>query len=292
MNEGSDNNTKDVPVQPEVPNQPEVLAQAPVPVVDSAAEVLSSATKRNLNSLGVSVGDSVILNYDYASNSASAEAKETPSLRLTVDRSCNNPEGLYVSLSAVQRKGLGVSVGDSVILRNTSNGEVVGIYTVGLGLKDLKDKPESFAANGVVPGTEVVVERSSVEHAILSLPLNIGVETDARHEKRLAKISDGRFDGAEGFADPEAYLVLPTAIAKLFITPPKGVTPAKDTVPAISLGKIKLGDKVFTMPVVPSGTEFGMTTKAASKLGVPEGNLSNVQYYLNNEGVLVINQIN
>ena len=288
MGEGEDNNTEDIPVQPEVPTQ------APLPVVDSpaaaeaAAEALSSATKRSLKSLGMDVGDSVMI--DSAANSV--EAKETLSLRLTVDRPCNNPEGLYVALSAVQRKKLGVNVGDSVVLKNTSNGEVVGIYTVGLGLKDLKDKPESFAANGVVPGTEVVVERRSVERVILSLPLNIGVETDAKHGKRLAKISDGRFNGAEGFGDPEAYLVLPTAIAKLFITPPKGVTTAKETVSAISLGKIKIGGRVFTMPVVPSGTEFGMTTKAASKLGVPEGNLSNVQYYLNNEGVLVINQIN
>lgn len=286
MDKGSDNNTEDVPVQPEVPTQ------APLPVVDSpadSAEALSSATRGNLNRLG-DVGASAMIHS--AANSEAVEAKETLSLRLTVDRPCNNPEGLYVALSAVQRKKLGVNVGDSVMLKNTSNGEVVGIYTVGLGLKDLKDKPGSFAANGVVSGTEVVVERCSVERAMLSLPLNIGVETDAKHGKRLAKIMDGRFDGAEGFGDPEAYLVLPTAIAKLFITPPKGVTPAKDTVPAISLGKIKLGDKVFTMPVVPSGTEFGMTTKAASKLGVPEGNLSNVQYYLNNEGVLVINQIN
>lgn len=226
---------------------------------------------------------------DQARKPLAPEQREVLSLKLTVDRPCNNPNGLYVSLLPEQRRRLNVNVGDSVVVRNPNGGEVISLYTVGLGLKELKGKPESCGINGIQPGAEIVIEKSAVEHSLLNLPLRRGVETDELHKRRAGKIMDGRFNGQD--VDPEVYIVLPTAIAKCFVSPPEGVSSGRDTVLSISLGKIKIGGQEFILPVVPAGVDFGLTTKAALKLGIPDGNLSNVQYYLNDEGVLVINQV-
>lgn len=230
-----------------------------------------------------------VIPHDQAQKPLSPEQREVLSLKLTVDRPCNNPNGLYVALLPEQRRKLNVNVGDSVVVRNPNGGEVIGLYTVGPGLKDLRDKPEACAINGIQPGTEIVIEKSAVEHSLLNLPLRRGVETEESHKRRAGKIVDGRFNGQD--VDPEVYIVLPTAIAKCFVSPPEGVSSGRDTVLSISLGKVKVGGQEFTLPVVPAGVDFGLTTKAALKLGIPDGNLSNVQYYLNDEGVLVINQV-
>lgn len=212
-----------------------------------------------------------------------------PALRLTVDRPCRNPEGYYIGLSKVQRERLGVVEGDTVVLVDPRTSLESGPYVVGKGHKDLASEPEKFAANNVIPGSEVeVVRKKSIEGKTNRLPLQKGAESDERHERRKQKIIE-RF-GAQGL-DGEAYIVVPTGLATQFmIDNEKTGDTSKPTIAAISLGQVRVGGETKTIPIVPSGTSFGMTSKAAEVLNVPSGiNSDEVEVGIIN-GVLVVNQ--
>lgn len=218
---------------------------------------------------------------------AAAETTEAvevePQLSLKVAAPCKNPHGLYVGLSKAQREKLGVEVGEVVELRDGN--KVLGLYTVGLGSKELSGQPEAFTANGVKIGDTVeVVKAKKLTDKLSSLPLSFAVENDEKHAGR-SEIIAKRFKD-EGF-DGQSYVVVPTATAGLLTTQ----SGDKKTVLKIALGKIKVNGVEKTLPIVPAGTGLGMTTKAAGEMGIPGGGLKNAEFYINDAGVLVINRM-
>lgn len=208
--------------------------------------------------------------------------EKEPKLEVSVAGPCKNPEGLYVGLNATQRAKLGVEQGHAVVVRK-SNGEVIGIYTVGPGSKELVGQPK-ITANGVAIDENVEVVKANVNEGDLnSLPLVFGAESGEKHGRRSSTIAE-RF-GPQGF-DGQSYLVLPTSVAKMIT----GQDGDKTRVASIALGKVKIGGVEKTLPIVPSETNFGMTTKAANELGIPDGALTKAEFYFK-DGVLVINQM-
>lgn len=225
---------------------------------------------------------------------AAVEEKElVPTLKLKVACECNNPSGKYVALNGKQRTALGLAEGDSVVLKE--NGKVIGVFTVGKGLSKLKQGPDynvedPIGANGVTIGADFELQKAtaaSLDFELQKLSLSGGLEADAKHETRAGKIAarfaDKGFDGSK-------YVALPTAVATSIMYGAEDVKLGRPTVAAISLGKVKIGDRIVEMPIVPTGTNFAMTTAAAQELGVDPANGHNVDFYIK-DGVLVINQI-
>lgn len=210
------------------------------------------------------------------------DVETEPKLEVAVAGPCKNPNGLYVGLSKVQRDKIGVEVGGTVMLRKPT-GEVLGIYTVGSGSKELLDQPR-ITANQITIGTDIEVVRANVKMEDLNnLPLVFGAEGGEKHERRSSVITE-RF-GNQGF-DGQSYLVLPTAVAKMIT----GQAGDKTKIASIALGKIKIGGVEKTLPIVPSEINFGMTTGAAQELGIPSGAASKIEFYFK-DGALIVNQI-
>lgn len=240
----------------------------------------------------IDLDDALPITDDVPVVTAAVEAKElVPTLKLKVACECNNTAGKYVALNGKQRTALGVAEGDSVVLKE--NGKVVGVFTVGKGLSKLKQGPDynvedPIGANGVTIGAEFELQKAtaeSLDFELQKLSLSGGLEADAKHVTRAGKIKE-RFPGFDG----TSYIALPTAVATSIMYGAEDVKLGKPTVAAISLGKVKIGDKVMEIPVVPTGTDFAMTSKAATDLGVTTSPGAKVDFYVK-DGVLVINQI-
>ncbi|MEK7673006.1 MAG: hypothetical protein AAB373_03910 [Patescibacteria group bacterium] len=212
---------------------------------------------------------------------AGAEAIEAePKLRLTVKAKCKS-DGQYVGLSKAQRDKLGVNVGDAVELKDV-DGKIIGVRTVGLGLKELAGVPESFSANDVEIGTVVdVVKPRTIENKALKLPLQFGAENDEKHDRRSSIIGTRFPKYKKG-----EYLVLPTPLQK-------DVTGQKDasTIASIALGEVRVGNTQMALPMVPAGSAFALTSEAAKVLGIPDNAGDQVEYFVDKDGVLIINQI-
>ncbi len=214
-------------------------------------------------------------------------AEREPELALTVAQPCKNPAGLYVGLSKKQRTALNVEVGGTVEI--TMDNQAIGLFTVGLGSKELADKPAAFTANGITPGSEVTVKKAteSVETAV-SLPTRHGIETapsdlsepekkeyDAKTTRRLNIISE-RFPEVE---DKQEFITLPTSIVNQLTGEAKKVA-------SIAKHKIRIGGQETLMIVVPGGTEFGLTKSAALKLNIPE-NLQTIGVRIENDTIVI-----
>lgn len=233
----------------------------------------------------VDQGQPVLMNVqDDGSQSVQREGNvETePKLNATVAGPCNNPNGLYVGLSKAQREALGVDIGGTVMLR-TADGKILGIFTVGTGSKELLGQPK-ITANGIEVGMDVIAVKANANEGNLnSLPLKFAAENDEKHVRRSGIIVQ-RF-GQQGF-NGESYIVLPTAIAKELT----GQGQDKSTVASIALGKIRICGVEKTLPIVPAGSDFAMTSKAAQELGITTSGVSKVDFYFK-DGPLVVNQI-
>ena len=207
-----------------------------------------------------------------------APAKEAveavPELKLVAASSCKNPDGRYVGLSKVQRDKLGVEVGGNVELFDAA-GKSLGLFSVGTGSKELLKEEAKFTVNGVAAGEAVTARKASekqesdmafaVTHGVESTPAGLDDAAKQKYEDRLASRASKI---AERFPelDSKAYVVVPTAVAKsMGVEGPKG-----STVLPISKGKIKLGDVVTEIAIVPSGNNIGFTTEAAKSIGIPD----------------------
>ncbi len=190
-----------------------------------------------------------------------AETKETlRGLELKVLGPLNSP-GKYVGLSPVQRETVGVKVGDTVELLD--NEKSLGLFTVGLGKREYADNIGGFSANVVnVPIGPVTVRKAPQEKAVVeTLPLEFGVEKSPKHERRAATLAV-RFPDL----DQEIYIVVPTPIAeRLGLEKAEG----SKTMFKISKGSIRIGEDIHEVGIVPAGTAFGLTAKAALKLNIP-----------------------
>src|SRR3989338_5698352 len=184
-----------------------------------------------------------------------AEAREQePQLTLTVAGPCHTAEGRYVGLSKQQRAGLKVEVGGGVEL--FENGYSLGLFTVGRGATALLNNPTQFTVNDVDPNSTITL-RKAIEggETLLRLPVVRGIKNDPKTSGRQEKIAQ-RFEGW----DIEVFMSLPTATLNQLL----GTT---DRVASISKAKIRYGGQEQEMVMVPSGNEFGFTTKAAQTLG-------------------------
>ena len=217
--------------------------------------------------------------------SAHESAETERVLPLTVAGPCKNTDGHYVGLSGGQRAALKVKVGDSVLLVS-QNDDALGMYTVGPGRADLLGEPENFTANGLEVNTAVKVRRIPRECPPMKLPFEYGAENDPKHERRRGKIS-GRFDNHDG----ESYLVLPTAVARQLQFDSAGAEGKRTTKEIIGLGNVRIGRIKIRIPIVPAGGLFEITTQASVELGIPENGGSQAEYFVDKEGVLVINSI-
>lgn len=191
------------------------------------------------------------------------ETAETPELQATVELPTNTMAGRYVGLGALQRKSLGVEVGDTVELRD-NQGISLGHFTVGSGRKELiaNRTAISCSVQEIVDGRKVVTVRKVTENTPLQkLQIEREVEGDEKHAGRLQKITERDIHKE---TTPDAYLVLPTAAATCC---PQ--SPSRATLRMITIANVKIGSKTYKMGIVPSGTTFGFTSKAAEILGIP-----------------------
>lgn len=205
-----------------------------------------------------------------------------PILRLAVHGPCKNPNGNYVGLNKAQRDKLGVVEGETVVLK--ADGKVVGYYVVGKGSKEIADQSGAFTANGVDVGAVVEVQKAGdLSENLVTLPFAVDAEKGERHAARSEKIKN-RFAGQDG----ETYCVVPTALFnKMAIE--GDVQSARPTMGAISIGKVKIGGVEKSIPIVPSGTAFSLTSKAAKEFSVPAGVGTHADFFVNKEGMLVLN---
>jgi|GEM_PF-2134003 len=214
-------------------------------------------------------------------------AESEPELTLTVAQPCKNPAGLYVGLSKKQRTALNVEVGGTVEI--TMDNQVIGLFTVGLGSKELADKPGAFTANGITTGLEVTLKKATESaETTVNLPTRHGIEKapsdlsepekneyDAKTTKRLNIIAE-RFPETE---DKQEFITLPTAIVNKLTGEAKKVA-------SIAMHKIRIGGQETSIIVVPGGTEFGFTKSAANKLNIPE-NLQTIGVRIDNDTIVI-----
>lgn len=215
-------------------------------------------------------------------NDASAAQKQPeaqeilPEISLTVAGPCKNPAGAYVSLSKAQRDKLGITEGGTVEI--FLDGESQGIFTVGLGSKELRDEPQKFNANLVDAGKTVTLRKpANLRETTFSYPVS-DIELNPDDEKLMKRknIIETRFPDT----DPEEYITLPTPVINAMLGDATKIGKISRTV-------IKFGGVNHAITVVPSGTTFGMTQKARQKLNIPNG-LTNLRIVIE-DGNLVIN---
>ncbi|MBI4994143.1 hypothetical protein HZC21_00655 [Candidatus Peregrinibacteria bacterium] len=213
------------------------------------------------------------------------EAVESePSLRLTVADHCENPAGLYIGLSRIQRKRLAVEVGGTVELFDDKN-KSLGVFTVGKSSEEYVGMDDLFTANQVREGEIVTVKKYAPppdKPQEFKLPVTHGVENTvdpAKHRARTDKIAE-RFREK---LDPEMYITLPTSIAfQLGIKP----EPGKTTAPISKCAVRDASGREIEIAIVPTGTTIGFTTSAAQELDIPK-ELTEIKIIID-KGVLVI----
>lgn len=191
---------------------------------------------------------------------AELEQKEIESsLSGVVDQECKNPNGLYIGLKKSSREFLGVKVGEPVEICD-KEGNLIGIYTVGEALKELTKVIGSFSANNIAPGTFINVKRckESREKAV-EYTVDHGIEKDEEKTKRRMDIIKERFPQAS----PECFITIPTSLSNQ-------LTGEIGKIAKIAVGKIHFDGKDYDVVFVPSGTNFGLTTKAAELLNIPQ----------------------
>ena len=201
---------------------------------------------------------------------AQVEAKEQePQLTLKVAGACENPDGRFVGLNAKQREALGVTVGGSVVLKG-ADGKSLGLFTVGKGSSKFVKQPDVFTANVVATGETFTVTKAkenseeamslNVQHGIENPPADLSDQDKEKHKEKTAK----RFDIIKGRfgADSDAFITIPTAVLNQ-------LTGDTNRIAQISKVKIRYGGKEMLIVAVPAGTDFGLTTLAAERLGIP-----------------------
>lgn len=248
--------------------------------VDKNLETTDDGNVGGVDSIRQGVG--VAVSAQEGGKDLSDAAERMLKLTLTVTEECNS-QGNYVGLSKAQREKLGVNVGDVVTLRG-ADGKVFGQRTVGLGKNSLAGRPGEFSANGVQIGESVTVVKGVVENALNNLSVSKGVESGEKHGRRSGIINE-RF-GKKGF-NGEVYVVLPDAVVRQISTQVPRSGDGKPNVSSIALGSVKIGETVRELPVVPAGSEMGLTSESAKMLGVPDG-LKSCEFYVK-DGVLVVN---
>ncbi|MBA4337142.1 hypothetical protein C0416_05235 [bacterium] len=188
---------------------------------------------------------------------SSEEVAEEPCITGTVKSQCENPNGSFIGISKKQRDTLGVGVGNPVEVYD-QNGKLVGLFTVGKALAKLAKDPDSLSANNIEPGTVITVKKvkESKEKGV-ALSVSHGIENDERHLPTIETIKT-RFPDM----DSGNFIAIPVAVFN-------ELTGGRDRVPAIEKGKISLLGKETEVVFVPTGTNFGLTTKAAESLNIP-----------------------
>ncbi len=199
---------------------------------------------------------------------------ENVSITSEVSGPCKNPEGRFVGLSPLKREKLGVELGDLVTIKGH------GVFTVAPALKENLGH-KLVAVNGLPVGTEVTIQKME-DGADVVIPLTIthGIESDPKHETRRSKIAARYSD-----FDPDVYMCIPTSLASALGLPLTSKPDEKRTY-AIAMSIVKIDGVVHEVPLVPTGSNIGLTTKAAVKFNIPTG-LTDVPVRID-KGVLVI----
>lgn len=193
------------------------------------------------------------------------ESKEViPSLKLKVAGPCKNPAGRYVGLSKGQRDQLGVELNESVEL--FADGKSLGSFVVGFGSKEIMKNIDQFTANleGITDQKEITVRkisREDLQNKAQELPFESGIETKDAHLRRM-QIIEKRFPEMNA----GEYITVPTAIGQQLGL--EGSRPGA-TILNISKGKLRFGQTVYDIAIVPGGTNLGMTQLLAKRLGIP-----------------------
>jgi hypothetical protein len=209
------------------------------------------------------------------SDSKKEQKEAVPELRLTVARRCNT-EGLYVGLNSTQKKALGVEKGGLVELFDGDHR--IGIYQVGAHLEELEGQNEVCSANNVPDNAAVTVRKAPEKiEGVFNYKVGYGAEQipadmqadkrpayQARLAGRIAFIKEVRPEG-----DPEAYIIVPTPIARALGSEP--TNPKKPGVLNPGFHKLRFGGKVMVVPMVAAGDKISFSTASQKELGIPDG---------------------
>lgn len=197
-----------------------------------------------------------------------AEGKEAvPELQLIVAGPCKNPNGAYVGLNKAQREKLGVKVGDPVVII-MEDGTLL-LYMTGDGSKELLKEKGKFTANGIaLEGQRVRIRRltNELKEGKITLHVETGIEADTEsHERRRAIISN-RFPNLNS----DQYVALPSGVCDAAGLRGQREEDKEKRILPISQMLVRVGSMTHRVPVVPTGTGFGLTRAAAELLGIPE----------------------
>jgi hypothetical protein len=196
-------------------------------------------------------------------------AEKEPMLKLTVAGPCKNPEGDYVGLSKKQRDALGVVEGGTVEI--FKGHKSIGIFTVGKGSSEVIKTVGLITANGIPAANLVTIRKAKesgeslikygVRHEVEDVPEGLEEKDAQEYQDRTARrmaIIEKRFPGVA----VDEFITVPTAVLNL-------MTGGAKKVASISVQKVRFGGSETEITVIPTGTDIGLTSKAAKKLNIP-----------------------